>query len=135
MFPAPTHGNPAGQVNQLWNAFTASKVNVGMVWIDVEGTEYWMGAAANQAFMKGLLDQFHALGAKVGIYASKYQWNSIFGSGFSIGSSYPLWYAYYNGAASCSDFGAFGGWSTPTLKQYLGDVSRCGLGVDISSYC
>jgi hypothetical protein len=42
----------------------------------------------------------------------------------------PLWYAHYDNSASFSDFTAFGGWSSPAIKQYEGDKSSCGVGVD-----
>jgi len=31
---------------------------------------------------------------------------------------------------SFSDFSAFGGWSSPTVKQYKGDTTLCSMGVD-----
>lgn len=135
-FPCPTCGNAAGQFNELWNAFIAKKVNIGMVWFDIEGTEYWgNGQAASQLFAKQWLDAAARNGAKIGIYSSKYQWNSIFGTNFSIGSNYPMWYAHYDGDATCRSFSPFGGWNKPTMKQYIGDTVMCGGGIDISSYC
>ena len=49
----------------------------------------------------------------------------------------PLWYAHYDNSASFTDYDSFGGWSSPTIKQYEGDKSSCGVGIDydyISSF-
>jgi hypothetical protein len=138
MFPCPTCSSSAEQqFSQLWNAFSASHVNVGMVWLDIEGRQYWSSSTANnQSFYKQLVAATQRVGAKVGIYSSKVQWQEIFGSAsFDGGFRGPLWYAHYDNNARCSDFSAFGGWGSPTLKQYVGDTVQCSAGIDISSYC
>lgn len=56
------------------------------------------------------------------------------GGGYTGGSAYPLWYAHYDGSASFSDFRPFGGWSHPAIKQYRGDATVCGVGVDLNYY-
>lgn len=56
------------------------------------------------------------------------------GSSFSGGASHQLWYAHYDNNPSFSDFRAFGGWSKPKIKQYAGDRSVCGVGVDLNFY-
>lgn len=33
---------------------------------------------------------------------------------------------------SFSDFTPFGGWTQPTIKQYAGDATKCGVGVDLN---
>jgi hypothetical protein len=42
--------------------------------------------------------------------------------------------AHYDGSASFGDFGSFGGWSRPAIKQYVGDASECGVGIDKNWY-
>ena len=42
--------------------------------------------------------------------------------------------AHYDGNPSYSDFEAFGGWSKPSIKQYLGDKTSCGAGIDYNYY-
>jgi hypothetical protein len=49
-------------------------------------------------------------------------------------SKYPLWYPHYDSNPSFSDWYSFGGWSTPAIKQYAGDVSFCSAGVDKNYY-
>lgn len=63
-------------------------------------------------------------------------WQTIFG-GFNNCAgvaSAPLWYAHYDNNPSFSDFAAFGGWKKPNIKQFQGDVTLCGAGVDKNYY-
>eukprot|EP01089_Gocevia_fonbrunei_P014493 TRINITY_DN3983_c0_g1_i7.p1 TRINITY_DN3983_c0_g1~~TRINITY_DN3983_c0_g1_i7.p1 ORF type:complete len:216 (-),score=55.47 TRINITY_DN3983_c0_g1_i7:314-961(-) len=133
MFPCPTCGNPAGQVNSLMNFLHSNSVRYGMIWLDIEGPQYWMGQAANREFFSGLLSSLHGHGAHVGIYSSASQWEPIFGN-WDGASSYPLWYAHYDGEVSFSDFSPFAGWRTPSIKQYQGTTSLCSAGVDMDWY-
>ena len=98
----------------------------------MEGAQYWKGSSsANQAWYKTLVDACNGSGYKCGVYSSSSQWSAIFGStSYAYGSNLPLWYAHYDNAASFSDFVSFGGWKTPTAKQYKGDVTLCSFGVD-----
>lgn len=59
-------------------------------------------------------------------------WQTIFGSTSACASlgATPLWYAHYDNSASFADFKAFAGWTKPTMKQYAGDVSQCGIDLD-----
>jgi len=80
-----------------------------------------------------LLEALRKNGKKVGIYASRYMWGSIFGSydfcpQAAVGV--PLWYAHYDDKPSFSDFVPFAGWKTPMIKQYKGTSSLCGASVD-----
>ena len=43
-------------------------------------------------------------------------------------------YAHYDNDPSFSDFKPFGGWSKPSIKQYAGDKTVCGAGVDLNFY-
>lgn len=134
-FPCPKCGNAANQWAQLVNYVGANKLNVGMVWLDIEGAQYWLGnAIANRNFYESLLAAAVRSGWKLGIYSSLYTWNEIFGTGYTKGGNYPLWYAHYDNWASFGDFRPFGGFSRPTIKQYIGDTVRCGGGVDINFY-
>ena len=71
-----------------------------------------------------------------GIYSSYYMWESIMGSvgACTTNNHVSLWYAHYDGSASFSDFRSFGGWTKPNIKQYVGDTTLCGAGVDLSFY-
>jgi hypothetical protein len=104
----------------------------GRIWLDIEGQQYWLGSAsANQDWYKQLVDACKSQ-TTCGVYGSANAWSTIFGStSFSYGSDLPLWYPHYDNSASFSDFSSFGGWSSPYAKQYQGDVTLCGFGVDM----
>lgn len=86
--------------------------------------------------MTDLVTAVKSHGKKAGIYSSYYMWEDIMGSaGACTGvSSADLWYAHYDNSASLSDYNKFGGWSKPNIKQYKGDTTLCGAGVDLSFY-
>lgn len=132
---SPTCGNPSGQVTSLVNYLNSNCKSYwsGRIWLDIEGSQYWMGSSSsNQAFYKSLKDACSSH-ARCGIYSSYYQWEDIFGStSFVYGNDLPLWYAHYDGNPSFSDFSAFGGWSKPFIKQYNGDLTKCSTSVDVN---
>ena len=105
----------------------------GMIWLDIEGAQYWGSSKAeNCNFIREMAAKATALGKKVGIYSSASQWGPICDS--HDFSSYPIWYAHYDNNPSFSDFSPFGGWTTPAIKQYAGDVSKCSCGIDENYY-
>jgi GH25 family lysozyme M1 (1,4-beta-N-acetylmuramidase) len=117
-------GNVTAEVN----------AKVGMLWIDVEGTQYWSSNHANNVnFIQGMIDEAKSQKVNIGIYSSKSQWSPITGNSSKF-SKYPLWYAHYDNKPNFSDFAPFGGWSKPAIKQYAGDVSLCSAGVDKNYY-
>ena len=80
-----------------------------------------------------LLAAVRSKGKKVGVYASHYMWGSIFSSYAACPQSAvgtPLWYAHYDYKPTFEDFVAFGGWSSPDIKQYQGTSTLCGASVD-----
>lgn len=123
--------------------FAAISTNLwGMVWIDVETNPSpgcsWSGHDANSncQFVADILNRVRAKGKTPGIYATRYMWQSIFGSFSACPSvaSAQLWYAHYDGSPSFSDFSSFGGWGKPNIKQFQGDTTLCGAGVDKNFY-
>jgi len=135
MFPCYSCGDPAGQVQRMVASLRANNVKYGMLWFDIEGPgTYWSGnTAANANFFKAMADEARSLGEVAGVYTSESQWIPIMG-GYTGGSSFPLWYAHYDNTPSFSDFRAFGGWSKPAIKQYAGDATVCGVGIDKDWY-
>lgn len=114
----------------------------GMVWIDVETNESpgcsWSGhdAASNCQFLMDTVNRIKSHGKHLGIYATAYMWQTIFGNRNACpqAASQQLWYAHYDGSASFSDFSAFGGWTKPTIKQFQGTNSLCGASIDKNYY-
>ena len=107
---------------------------VGMLWLDVEGTDYWSSSASNNVnFLQAMVDEGNKQGVTLGIYTSNSQWSPIMGGSTQF-SMYPLWYPHYDNWASFDDFSSFGGWTSPNIKQYQGTTSYCGASVDLNYY-
>jgi len=130
IFPCPHCGDGAKQIREVVSYLKSSSVQYEMLWLDIEGTQYWKDQTFNRIFFEDMVKQLNSLSVKFGIYSSASQWDPIFGSSYHGGSAYELWYAHYDGVMSFSDFHAFGGWTKPTIKQYRGDVSVCSVGID-----
>jgi hypothetical protein len=140
-FPCPRCGDPEGQITKFVDYYKGYNIvnrgtpphSYGMLWLDIEGPQYWMTQAENREFFEGLKAGAAAHGIVLGVYTSESQWSPIMGD-YTGGSEFPLWYAHYDGDASFSDFRAFGGWSKPAIKQYRGTTSLCGASVDENYY-
>lgn len=135
LFPCPTCSKSAAtQMSELVSYLNSNCKSAwsGRVWLDIEGTQYWLGSSSsNQNWYKQLVQSCSTSGVSCGVYSSSSQWSAIFGStSFTYGNNLPLWYAHYDNKASFSDFSSFGGWSSPHAKQYEGDVTQCSMGVD-----
>lgn len=137
----PCRGKSAqAQVDEMFAGIDSSLY--GMIWIDVETNPSpgcsWSGHDGNSncQFLTDVINAIRAKGKHLGIYASRYMWQSIFGSFSACPSvaSQQLWYAHYDGSTSFSDFQSFGGWSRPNIKQFQGDTTLCGAGVDKNFY-
>mmetsp|Transcript_4047 Transcript_4047/g.7797 ORF Transcript_4047/g.7797 Transcript_4047/m.7797 type:complete len:256 (-) Transcript_4047:212-979(-) len=136
IFPCVGCGNPGGQVADTVAAISGAGTHVGMLWYDIENYKWSSSKTSNQAFIKTLVDKGLSLGVKAGVYTNYYNWQSIVGLDYDYPSSkgLPVWYAHYDKSPSFSDFKAFGGWSKPAIKQYIGDATSCSVGVDYNFY-
>ena len=133
IFPCPKCGNGYGQVQAAVQNLRNAGANIGMLWLDIEGSQYWMDQASNRNFFASMVSGGQAAGVRLGVYTSASQWNPIMGS-YTGGSGFPLWYAHYDNSPSFNDFRSFGGWSKPAMKQYVGDTTVCGVGADLTWY-
>jgi GH25 family lysozyme M1 (1,4-beta-N-acetylmuramidase) len=132
----PCRGKSAdSQVDQMISGISSS--SYGMVWIDVEtnptsGCGWGTNHASNCEYLAEIVKRIKSHGKTPGIYASHSMWQTIMGSATACAGlgGLELWYAHYDGKPSFGDFQAFGGWKTPHIKQYQGDVTLCGAGVD-----
>jgi len=134
MFPCPQCGNAQQQVQSLYNHASNSKY--GLMWLDIEGPEYWLGSEdANRQFMNDLVSASKSIfGTKLGgIYTNKNGWTSIMGD-WSAHSDLPLWWAYWDDSPSFDNFSPFCGWNKPAIKQYVGDGQDCGITIDKNYY-
>jgi len=111
-----------------------SGVDYGMFWLDVEQCEgCWNDdLGSNCAFIGEAVSAAAEAGFTVGIYSSEGEWSQTVGEACTNLTSYPLWYAHYDGEANFDDSWAyeFGGWTSPTMKQYSGDATICSDDVD-----
>jgi len=137
MFPCPKCGGATNQVQTLWNHLHGNGVNYGQMWLDVEAANLWTGSVSgNRAFFNELATASQKIfGSKFGgVYTNKNQWSSIMGDWGSSWGSLKLWWAYWDESASWSGWAPFAGWSSPTIKQYAGDKSLCGMSIDKDYY-
>ena len=130
IFPCVSCGNAAGQID----SFVSSVHGYGMAWYDVEVYKWSSNQETNRNFITAAINQLKAKGVKPGIYTSLNSWGTIVGKSWAGVSSCPLWYPHYDNNPSFSDFSAYGGWTKPAIKQYAGDKTVCGAGVDLNFY-
>jgi len=135
LFPCPQCQSAAYQVDELVDMLEENQANtIDIIWIDVESPDIWYNDQnTNNQFVLNAIEEIYLRGYRAGIYSSKSQWTEIMGS-FSGVSSYPLWYAHYDGNANFQDFKSFGGWTKPFMKQYTENAQLCGSTVDKNYY-
>ena len=130
--------DPTQQVND--DVAAVGQGNFHQLWFDIE-TNYspncgWSGDLnSNCDFLASMISAGQSLGISMGVYASAYMWGSIMGDGCTTAadSGLPIWYAHYDGTRSFDDFESFGGWNSPSMKQYSDDSSigaNCGISAD-----
>ncbi|KAI8337269.1 glycoside hydrolase superfamily [Chlamydoabsidia padenii] len=141
MFPCTgrsTCKSPATQVSEFITVMNANKMLIGTIWLDVEvdsQANNWPSPTSNKQTLTAFKNAWNGSGLNWGVYSSLSQWSSITGgSSWVLDASKPLWYAHYDNTANFNDFRAFGGWSSPKMKQYAGDVSVCSAGVDVNYF-
>eukprot|EP01084_Bolivina_argentea_P235815 396682_1 len=143
LFPCTTTGSPTAkqQMTYMINNLSQSNAVYNMIWLDIEQnpdkkcswSQYDDTTSCN--FLLELAETGISMGKQVGIYSSHGEWDGLVFSSVSAcsqASKYPLWYAHYDKNPSFDDWPQekFGGWSTPTIKQYTDDVKYCGTGFD-----
>jgi GH25 family lysozyme M1 (1,4-beta-N-acetylmuramidase) len=129
-FPCVPCGSPASQAQALVNALSGQ--TYGYIWLDIEVYSWSSSQSSNQAFITTLINTLTNSGQRVGIFTNYNNWESIVGINWTGASSLPLWYANYDKNPSFSDFNPFGGWTSPLIKQYLGDQTVCGDGLNLN---
>jgi hypothetical protein len=137
----PCRGKSASaQVDQMVAAIPGNLY--GMIWLDVEtnpssGCGWGTNYPSNCDYVMELINRVKSHGKKAGVYASSYMWQTIMGGTKNcpaVASAAQLWYAHYDNTASISDYAGIGGWSKPNIKQFQGDTTLCGAGVDRNYY-
>jgi hypothetical protein len=131
LFPCPSQDGPS-QVKGCLNGLAGS--SFGMLWFDIEtdpspGCSWSSSLTDNCNFLASMIQAVKDAGRSPGIYASNYMWGRIMGSSCRVGADngVPLWYAAYDGEPNFNDYPgmAFGGWSSPNIKQYSDSYGAC----------
>jgi len=135
-YPCTGTGNScksyAEQIAELGATFNAHGMQIGRIWIDMEKDSIcntWnYGTSGNLAQARSLVAAAKASGFVFGIYSSPGEWGNIFGStGVVLDTSFPLWFATFDGDdSSLTMRQPFGGWTSAVGKQYT-DVSASGF--------
>lgn len=153
IFPCYSCGNPEAQMDATINALSSAGLKhfvsqngtvsadmvgttYGMLWLDVEGAEYWDSNKQNNVnFLTRMAAEGQKRGISLGVYTSAVQWSAIGGTSTAL-SGFPLWYPHYQSPPqpNYQDFAPFGGWSKPAIKQYTGTTSMCSASVDQNCY-
>jgi len=130
IFPCYKCGNPTAQFQEAVQNLITNGIQLDAIWIDIEGAQYWSNSTSdNVNFIHQMVDEGKKQNYYMGIYTSASQWNLITG-GSTAFKDLHLWYPHWDNVANFNDFQSFGGWTRPWLKQYVGDTTMCGVGVD-----
>ncbi|GMR33270.1 hypothetical protein PMAYCL1PPCAC_03465 [Pristionchus mayeri] len=137
IYPCKRSGcaSAAQQVTNTVNALKNAGVKYGTLWLDIERDNDWPSDLNhNRQFITDMANQGKALGVRIGVYTSSYNWDAIVGNSWTGMASHDLWWANWNGQANFNNFSPFGGWTKPAMHQYAGDVGgACSVGnVDLS---
>ena len=133
IFPCLSSSCPsaAKQVTDAINGLKAQGATIGRLWLDVEILSWPSSLTSNQKFITDMANTATSMGVQVGVYSNPNNWKAIVGLDWTGVSQYPLWWARYNNAQDLTTgWSAFGGWSAPTIHQYIGDVIESGIRVD-----
>ncbi|KIH59480.1 hypothetical protein ANCDUO_10282 [Ancylostoma duodenale] len=135
------------QFDEMYGSLRNSNIIIKTIWIQIPEDEYisqtsefqmtspqnwYSNVTYNLNFVNGILTRASQYSLNIGIYTSGYDWHMITADGEA--ENLMLWYWYYYGdgptnesSANYNDFVSFGGWSTPSAKQFGHAESVCGV--------
>lgn len=125
--------DPVTQVKTCLAYLAQNDIAPTRYWLDIEEFAWPSNVTANVDFIQAMATTASAGGMGVGVYSGKRSWVPITGDSHVLGDL-PLWYAHYQQPPdpSFDDFVPYGGWKTPSYKQYMGDATWCGADVDVN---
>ncbi|RCN34233.1 hypothetical protein ANCCAN_19922, partial [Ancylostoma caninum] len=123
----------AQQFDEMYGGLRNANINIKTIWIQVTSpTNWYSNTSYNLNFINGILTRASQYNLYIGIYTSGYDWNIITAGGEA--ENIMLWYWYYYGdgpnnesPANFNDYIPFGGWATPSAKQFGHAESVCGV--------
>ncbi|VDO81398.1 unnamed protein product [Heligmosomoides polygyrus] len=141
MTPQPNSAKTgAQQFDEMYSNLRNSNINVRSVWVQVTSPVNWFStSSSNVNFLNSILSRAGQYGLTVGIYTSVYDWNQITGGATVSNAMLWYWNVYGSGPSNetppnFSDFRAFGGWTSPSVKQFGQVESVCGTTVNRDVY-
>ncbi|KAK6733620.1 hypothetical protein RB195_017398 [Necator americanus] len=128
------------QFDEMYGGLKNANINVRSIWVQVTSPVNWYSSSTtNINFLNSILSRASQYGLSIGIYTSVYDWNKI--TGGATVTNAMLWYSNVYGSgvtnespADYSDFRSFGGWTTPTVKQFAQVETVCGVTVNRDIY-
>ncbi|EYC00598.1 hypothetical protein Y032_0114g431 [Ancylostoma ceylanicum] len=134
MTPVPKSSKTgAQQFDEMYGGLRNCFISVLSIWIQVTSPVNWHASTAkNVDFINSILTRARQYGIDVAVYTNVYEWNQITGGATITNVQLWYWNAYGAGAtkespADYDDFRSFGGWTTPSAKQFGQVEFVCGV--------
>ena len=101
-------------------------------WYNIGEYDWSSNKSSNQSFITDMVTKGKSLKISAGIYTSRVNWKKIVGLDWSYPAEQglPLWYSDLDSQQNFSDFQSFGGWTSPTIKQYMNAQKSCSVSID-----
>ncbi|CAI4230830.1 unnamed protein product [Auanema sp. JU1783] len=144
MTPAPASSKTGTtQFNELYTALNNNGINIRFIWIQVTSPVNWnSNYSTNLKLIDAIRNAARAKGVGIGFYTNQYDWSQITNgyTGYSKNGD-QLWYWRNTGGGTAGasppsfvDYYAFGGWTTPSVKQFAQTVNVCGIWMNKDIY-
>ncbi|RCN40627.1 hypothetical protein ANCCAN_13446 [Ancylostoma caninum] len=132
----------AQQLDEMYGTLRNANINIRSVWVQVTDPmpNYWYSnTTLNINFLNSIFYRARQYGLSIGIYTSANEWSQITGN--ATISNAMLWYwsttgggTAYESPANFDDFRPFGGWTTPSVKQFGRVEMVCGVPANKNIY-
>uniref|UniRef100_A0A183FYR3 Glycoside hydrolase n=1 Tax=Heligmosomoides polygyrus TaxID=6339 RepID=A0A183FYR3_HELPZ len=122
----------AQQLDEILTMFSNCGVTVVSLWIQVTSPDNWSRTlSTNLNFLNSIFSRAGQYGVSIGIYTSSSEWNSI--TDYKKRGNYCRYWNVHGGGvpnetpANFNDFRSFGGWTSPSVKQFAQTEGFCGI--------
>ncbi|EPB77543.1 hypothetical protein ANCCEY_03385 [Ancylostoma ceylanicum] len=130
----------AQQFDEMYGGLRNNNINIKTVWIQMTSPSNWYSNTTyNLNFVNDILARASQYNLYIGIYTSNYDWYHITGEAEASNVMLWYWFVYGNGTrnespANFNDFRPFGGWTSPSAKQFGQSEIVCGVTVNRDIY-